>query len=261
MLRRGREGVLPGADPVPGAARRHRAQLRTRCWSTATHGRSGSGCSCVVASVQEAIDNGSGARAAGRHAQPDPDAGAARRPGEVRLHRDLRRRPPRRGQGPGQGAGLLLPRRVRPVGPEEPAARAVEPLQRPDPPRREHPGLPAVELDRARHLAVHRSRRRSSCRRIYYAHEREVFERGRHALRRPRGLPARAERDRVHRAGPLPHRRRRQPHRGRALRRRHDRQGHRRGRHHPHHRARCRPEATTSSARPPWRTARSEGYF
>ena len=37
-----------------------------------------------------------------------------------------------------------LPRRVRPVGPEEPAARAVEPLQRPAPPGRAHPGLPAV---------------------------------------------------------------------------------------------------------------------
>ena len=98
------------------------------------------------------------ARAAGRHAQPDPDPGAARRPREAPVHSGLRRRAPRRGQGPGQGAGLLLPRRVRPVGPEEPAPRAVEPLQRQDPPGREHPGLPAVQLDRAGHLAVRRSR-------------------------------------------------------------------------------------------------------
>ena len=38
------------------------------------------------------------------------------------------------------------------------AARAVEPLQRPAPARRALPGLPALELDRARHLAVHRAR-------------------------------------------------------------------------------------------------------
>ena len=42
-----------------------------------------------------------------------------------------------------------LPRRVRPVGPEEPAPRAVEPLQHADQARRAHPGVPAVELDRA----------------------------------------------------------------------------------------------------------------
>ena len=37
----------------------------------------------------------------------------------------LRRWPPRRGEGPRQGARLLPPRRVRPVGPQEPAPRAV----------------------------------------------------------------------------------------------------------------------------------------
>ena len=120
------------------------------------------GVQLIVASVQEAIDDGTRGRAAGRHPQPDPDAGPARRAREAPLHRDLRRRPPRRGEGPRQGAGLLLPRRVRPVGPEEPAPRAVEPLQRPDPRGREHPGLPAVELDRARHLALHRARGASS---------------------------------------------------------------------------------------------------
>src|SRR5205814_527868 len=53
---------------------------------------------------------------------------------------------------------LLLPRRLRPVGPEEPAPRAVGSLQRAGPPRRERPRLPDLELDRARRLAVHRAR-------------------------------------------------------------------------------------------------------
>ena len=49
---------------------------------------------------------------------------------ERRLRRGVRRRPPRRGALARQGAHLLLPRPLRPVGPEEPAPRAVEPLQR-----------------------------------------------------------------------------------------------------------------------------------
>ena len=42
------------------------------------------------------------------------------------------------------------------------SARAVEPLQRPHPPRREHPGLSTVELDRARRLATSPGRHRGS---------------------------------------------------------------------------------------------------
>ena len=72
-----------------------------------------------------------------------------------RLRRRLRRRPPRRGEVARQGARLLVPRPLPPMGPEEPAARAVEPLQRPHRQGREHPRVPAVELDRARRLAVH----------------------------------------------------------------------------------------------------------
>jgi hypothetical protein len=44
------------------------------------------------------------------------------------------------------------------VGPEEPAPRAVGPLQRAQLQGREHPRLPDLELDRDRRLAVHRAR-------------------------------------------------------------------------------------------------------
>ena len=64
----------------------------------------------------------------------------------------------RRRQGPGQGAGLQLPRRLRPVGPQEPAARAVEPLQRPAPQGRAHPRVPHLQLDRDGRVAIHRPR-------------------------------------------------------------------------------------------------------
>ncbi len=51
-----------------------------------------------------------------------PEAGA----GQVRLRRGVRRRAPRRGEEPRQGAHLLLPLGQPPLGPEEPAAGAVE---------------------------------------------------------------------------------------------------------------------------------------
>ena len=86
-----------------------------------------------------------------RHEDGGAEAGA--RPLAVR--RGVRRRPPRRGEVAGQGARLLLPRPPPPVGPEEPAAGAVEPVQRQGQQGREHPRLPAVQLDRARRLAIH----------------------------------------------------------------------------------------------------------
>ena len=63
-------------------------------------------------------------RGAQRLAQPDPDAGAARGGRAEQVRRAVRRRAARRGEGPRQGARLLVPRRVRPVGPQEPAARS-----------------------------------------------------------------------------------------------------------------------------------------
>jgi hypothetical protein len=76
---------------------------------------------------------------------------------KYRFDAAFRRGAPRRGEVARQGAGLLLPRQEPPLGPEEPAARAVEPLQRPHRQGREHPRLPALQLDRAGHLAVHLS--------------------------------------------------------------------------------------------------------
>ncbi len=76
---------------------------------------------------------------------------------QIRLRCGLRRRAARRGEVPRQGAHLLLPRSGPSLGPEEPAPRTVEPLQRAQEQGRDHPRLPAVELDRARHLAIHPS--------------------------------------------------------------------------------------------------------
>ena len=47
---------------------------------------------------------------------------------QVGLRRRVRRRAPRRGEEPREGARVLVPRPRQPVGPEKPAARALEPL-------------------------------------------------------------------------------------------------------------------------------------
>ena len=53
------------------------------------------------------------------------------------------------------------------LGPQEPAPGTVEPLQRPQEQGRIDPRVPAVELDRARHLAIYPPREHSrSCRSI-----------------------------------------------------------------------------------------------
>ena len=97
-----------------------------------------------------------------RLAQPAADHDAARRDDRTQLRRRHRRRAPRRGAGARQGADLLLPRRLRPVGPARAAARALESLQREDPQGRAGARLPDLELDRARRVAVRRSASGSS---------------------------------------------------------------------------------------------------
>ena len=93
-----------------------------------------------------------------RLAQPAADGDAARRARATRVRRRVRRRPPRRGARARQGAGAVVPRRVRPVGAARPARRAVDALQRAHPSRRAHPRVPTEQLDRARRMALHRGR-------------------------------------------------------------------------------------------------------
>jgi sulfate adenylyltransferase subunit 2 len=58
-----------------------------------------------------------------------------------------------------QGAHFLVPLRAAPLGPEAPAPGALAPLQRAQEQGREHPRLPAQQLDRAGYLAVHPPRK------------------------------------------------------------------------------------------------------
>ena len=236
----GREGVLAGPGAVPGDARRHRPQLPRGPRVPRPHGRPSSASAssspaCRTTSTPGRVVEDTGPRASRNRLQTVTLLDGIE---EHALRRRLRRRPARRGEGPGQGAGVQLPRRVRPVGPEEPAARAVEPLQRPAPQGRAHPGVPALELDRARHLAVHRRRGASSSRRSTSPTTAQVFQRDGMLDGRLAADPAPADGEEVEeRTGALPHRRRRHCTGAVESPRRHARAGHRRGRRHPPHRA------------------------
>ena len=121
------------------------------------------GARLIVHTNTEAIADGTqpflvGTQALLRRAQ---DQVAARRARGRRLRRGVRRRPPRRGAVARQGADLLAPRRQRPVGSEESAPRALEAAQQPHSQRREHPRVPAVELDRNRRVELHPRREHS----------------------------------------------------------------------------------------------------
>ena len=154
MLRLAQKAFWPGRIPFPvmhidtGHNFPEVLEFRDRCVDEL-------GATLVVASVQESIDSGRAVEEAGPTLRATGSRpGRCSTPSPSTVRRRVRRCPPRRGEGAGQGAGLLLPGRVRTVGPEEPAPRAVVPLQRAAPGRRAHPGLPPLGLDRARHLAV-----------------------------------------------------------------------------------------------------------
>ena len=155
----GREGVPPRPLPLPADARRHGAQLprgdrvprpARRRARRAARRRLGAG-----------VDRQRPRRRAdgpARLAQPAADDDAARRDGVEPVRRGDRRRPARRGALPREGADLLVPRRLRPVGSARPAPGALESLQRQDPQGRAGARLPDLELDRARRVAVRRPR-------------------------------------------------------------------------------------------------------
>ncbi len=93
--------------------------------------------------------------AAHRHVEDRRAEAGARR---ARFRRGVRRRPARRGEEPGEGARVQLPRPEPPLGPQAAAAGAVVALQCPQSQGREHPRVPAVQLDRARRVAIYVAR-------------------------------------------------------------------------------------------------------
>ena len=162
----GREGVLAGADPVPAAARRHRAQLPRGPRVPRPRGRRARR---AAASSRRCRTTSTPARREER--RPTASATRCRRRRccdaieEHRLRRGVRRRPPRRGEGPRQGAGVLASATSSASGTRRTSGPSCGTSTTAGTAGRARPRLPAVQLDRAGRLAVHRPRGASSCRR------------------------------------------------------------------------------------------------
>ena len=183
MLHIAAEGVLARAAAVPGDARRHRPQLPRGHRVPRRSRSSGSTCNLVVASVQESIDAGrvvedTGPRASRNRLQTTTLLDAIEEHGFDAVMGGAR---PRRGEGPRQGALLLVPRRVRPVGPEEPAPRDLD--------RSTTAGTARVSTSACSRCRTGPSStsgstsptRTSSCPSIYFAHRRAGVPPRRHA--------------------------------------------------------------------------------
>ena len=101
------------------------------------------GAKLIVRTVQESIDKGRVQEETG----PNASRNSARRAQRVPVRLRNRRSAARRGEGAGQGALFQLPKRVWPVGPQEPASGAVVPLQRAEEEGRAFSCLSHLQLD------------------------------------------------------------------------------------------------------------------
>ena len=213
------------------------------------------GLKLVVGSVQEFIDRGELAERADGTRNPLQTVPLLDAIQREQVRRRLRRRPPRRGQGPRQGAHPEPARRVRPVGPAQPAPRAVEPVQRPPHRGPARPRVPDQQLDRAGRLALHRARRHraaAACTTPTSARSLPATACGARSAR----SPSRAARGSHHQDRPLPHGGRHVLHRRRRVGRRHRARRRRSKLPPPPSPNVAPPGPMTASPRPPWKTAR-----
>jgi 3',5'-nucleoside bisphosphate phosphatase len=130
MVRLAQKAFYPGKIPFPAAAHRHQLQVPEMIEFRDEFCKS-IGAELIVHTNQKGHRRRRQSLRS-RHAEmlrPAEDARPARRPRRGRLRRGFRRRAPRRRKIPRQRARLLLPRRIRPMGPQEPAPRTVERLQ------------------------------------------------------------------------------------------------------------------------------------
>src|SRR6185312_15068252 len=153
-----REGIRPRTHPVSAADDRHRPQLpRGHRLSRPARARTRRRVDRAQAGRFNRARHDT-PRAPRREPQRAPVGHASGGDRRVPVRCAHWRRAPRRGKGQGQGAHLFAPRRLWPMAAESAAARAVDAVQHAPGTRRALSRVPDLELDRARHLAVHRAR-------------------------------------------------------------------------------------------------------
>ena len=160
MLHIARKAFFPAGLPFPAAPRRHDLEV-PRDVRPARPGRRHArhGAHRLHQSRRgRARDQSVHPRLGGPHRHLE-DAGAQAGARQVRLRRRAGRRAPGRGEVAGQGARVLVSHRAASLGSQEPATGALAPLQRAQAQGGVDPRVPAVELDGAGRLALHRAGR------------------------------------------------------------------------------------------------------
>ena len=161
MLHLAKKAFYPSPAAVPAAACRHDLEVPRHVRVARPAWRKKLGIELLVYQNPEASRRASirstTARDPHRHVEDRrPEAGARQVSASTRL--SAARGATRRRAAP-RSASSRFRSRAASLGPEEPAPGALESLQRAQAQGREHPRVPDLELDRARHLAVHPSRR------------------------------------------------------------------------------------------------------
>src|SRR5688572_24810867 len=152
------QGVLPGQASVPVDARRYDVEVPRDVHVPRPHGRGARHAAHRAHQPRRARPGDQPLRARlGHPHRRDEDAGTPAGVGQARIRRRLRRRAPRRGEVARQGAHLLLPLHPAPLGPEDAAPGALAALQHAEAQGRVVSRLSALQLDRARRLAIHPS--------------------------------------------------------------------------------------------------------
>ena len=168
MLHLARKAFYPAQAAVPAAARRHDLEVPRHVRVPRRAWRASSASSCSSTRTRKAcaqginpFDHGS----ADPHRHDEDRRASSRRSTSTASTRPSAARAATRRRSRAKERIFSFRTGAAPLGPEEPAPRALAPLQRAQAQGRVHPRLPALELDRARRLAVHLPARTSrSCR-------------------------------------------------------------------------------------------------
>ena len=160
MLHLAQKAFHPGAAAVSAAARRHHLEIPRDVRPPRAHGRAKPACGSSSTPTPRAWPRASLPFTHGSSYYTDvmkTEALKQALDAIASTSSSAGRAATKRSRGPRSGSSRSA-RAGHRWDPEGAAARAVEPLQHPHPPGREHPRLPALELDRAGHLALHRAR-------------------------------------------------------------------------------------------------------
>ena len=262
MLHLARQGVLAGGRCRSRCCTSTPVTTSPRSSTSATAWPPSAGCGCSSPPCRTSIDDGRVRRASRRHAATRCRRSRCSTPStRAPVRRRLRRRPPRRGEGPRQGAGVLACATSSASGTRAGSGPSCGTSTTAGTGRASTSACSRSPTGPSWTSGATSTASASSCPEIYFAHEREVFRRDGMWLRSRRLGRRRAGEDTRDAHRPLPHRRRHELHGRRRVGRRHGAGG--RSPRSPRRASpsAARPAPTTAPSEAAMEDRKREGYF